>query len=111
MNLSTIHGITELLHEKSSWTTSFIKCQMVMYVLQIYPSIYSCEIHTKQITSSPLPVYQSRALAGCREGSVALAVNGRAGRRVACVLGEGGMALEVFDMESEEEEEGDMAEE
>ena len=35
---------------------------------------------------------------------MSLAVNGRAGRRVACVLGEEGLALEVFDMEGEEDE-------
>ncbi|KAI0825146.1 anaphase-promoting complex, cyclosome, subunit 4-domain-containing protein [Trametes gibbosa] len=32
------------------------------------------------------PIIQSRALRGCREGAVTLAVNGRAGRRVSCVL-------------------------
>ena len=45
-----------------------------------------------------------RELVGCREGTVALAVNGRAGRRVACVLDGEGLGLEVLDMEGEEEE-------
>ena len=48
---------------------------------------------------------QSRALLGCREGTVTLAVNGRVGRRVACVLDDGGLALEIMDVESPEEEE------
>ena len=36
-----------------------------------------------------------------------LAVNGRVSRRVACVLGEEGTSLEVFDMEGEEEDADD----
>ena len=34
-----------------------------------------------------------------------LAVNGRVGRRVACVLDDGGLALEIMDVEPPEEEE------
>ena len=33
-----------------------------------------------------------------------LAVNGRVGRRVSCVLDEAGLTLEVLDMEGDEEE-------
>ena len=33
-----------------------------------------------------------------------LAVNGRTGRRVSCVLDEAGLSLEVLDMEGEEED-------
>ncbi|EKM52609.1 uncharacterized protein PHACADRAFT_261151 [Phanerochaete carnosa HHB-10118-sp] len=54
--------------------------------------------------STPLRVVRSRTLAGCVKGSVALAANGRKGRRVVCVLGEDGTALQVFDMEGEEDE-------
>ena len=36
---------------------------------------------------------------------MSLAVNGRLGRRVACVLDSAGLALEVLDMEGEEGEE------
>lgn len=36
-----------------------------------------------------------------------LAVNGRRGRRVACVLDNSGLALEILDMEGEAEEETD----
>jgi anaphase-promoting complex subunit 4 len=45
----------------------------------------------------------ARDLVGCQEGTVTLAVNGRVGRRVACVLDAAGLALEVLDMEGEEE--------
>lgn len=50
----------------------------------------------------------SRELVGCQEGTVTLAVNGRAGRRVACVLDNAGLGLEVLDMEGEEDEEEEM---
>ena len=63
------------------------------------------------MSSTPLKVAQARTLAGCTEGAVALSVNGRKGRRVACVLGEGGTALEVFDMEGEEDDDEDEDEE
>ncbi|KAI0655069.1 anaphase-promoting complex, cyclosome, subunit 4-domain-containing protein [Cubamyces menziesii] len=39
-----------------------------------------------QLPSVPAPIVQSRPLKGCKEGGVTLAVNGRAGRRVSCVL-------------------------
>ena len=53
----------------------------------------------------------SRELAGCQEGTVTLAVNGRVGRRVACVLDAAGLGLEVVDMAGEEDEEAVEAEE
>jgi anaphase-promoting complex subunit 4 len=52
-----------------------------------------------------LPIEQRRMLAGCKDGGVSLAVNGRAGRRVACVLDDRGLALEILDMEGEGEAE------
>lgn len=56
-----------------------------------------------------MPIIQSRSLAGCRKGKVTLAVNGRVGRRVACVLDDSGLALEILDMEGEEDEAEEMA--
>jgi len=61
-----------------------------------------------QITAAPIPMTDSRELVGCQEGTVTLAVNGRVGRRVACVLDDAGLALEVLDMEGEEDEEDEM---
>ncbi|RDX55874.1 hypothetical protein OH76DRAFT_1396221 [Lentinus brumalis] len=58
-----------------------------------------------QIASAPAPIIQSRQLSGCTTGGASLAVNGRVGRRVACVLDEAGLTLEVLDMAGEEEEE------
>ncbi|TBU35229.1 anaphase-promoting complex, cyclosome, subunit 4-domain-containing protein [Dichomitus squalens] len=57
-----------------------------------------------QVPSAPAPIIQSRTLDGCRAGGVTLAVNGRSGRRVSCVLDEAGLSLEVLDMEGDEEE-------
>lgn len=51
-----------------------------------------------------MEIKQSRALAGCKDGGVSLALNGRAGRRVACVLDGTGVELEVIDMEAEAED-------
>ena len=52
-----------------------------------------------------MPIVQSRPLgAACATGGVTLAVNGRAGRRVSCVLDEAGLTLEVLDMEADEDE-------
>ncbi|EPT04312.1 hypothetical protein FOMPIDRAFT_125581 [Fomitopsis schrenkii] len=43
-------------------------------------------LECEQLSSEAAPLIQTRRLTGCREGKVALAVNGRTGRRVACVL-------------------------
>ncbi|KAI0695596.1 anaphase-promoting complex, cyclosome, subunit 4-domain-containing protein [Cytidiella melzeri] len=62
-----------------------------------------------QIAAVPIPMIGCRDLVGCQDGStVSLAVNGRVGRRVACVLDSAGQALEVLDMEGEEDEEDEM---
>ncbi|RPD82564.1 hypothetical protein L226DRAFT_451057 [Lentinus tigrinus ALCF2SS1-7] len=50
-----------------------------------------------QIPSAPAPIIQSRQLSGCTRGGASLAVNGRVGRRVACVLDEAGLTLEGED--------------
>ncbi|KAI0684827.1 hypothetical protein BC835DRAFT_1387651 [Cytidiella melzeri] len=61
------------------------------------------------IAAVPIPVIGCRDLVGCQGGNtVSLAVNGRVGRRVACVLDSAGQALEVLDMEGEEDEEDEM---
>ncbi|KAF8078603.1 anaphase-promoting complex, cyclosome, subunit 4-domain-containing protein [Lyophyllum atratum] len=44
---------------------------------------------------------RSRALTGCKVGDVSLALNGRQGRRVACVLDSKGTMLESFDVEGD----------
>lgn len=50
------------------------------------------------------PIKECRALKGCKAGNVYLAVNGRTGRRVACVLDGRGTSVETFDLEGEGED-------
>jgi anaphase-promoting complex subunit 4 len=57
----------------------------------------------RQVSSINLPITRSRVLVGYRTGTVTLAVNGRVGRRTACVLDERGLKLETFDLESGDE--------
>ncbi len=51
-----------------------------------------------------IPIKRCRRLAGCQAGEVALAVNGRTGRRVACIIGGKRMMMEVIDLEGEDAE-------
>ncbi|KAI0051696.1 hypothetical protein FA95DRAFT_1534014 [Auriscalpium vulgare] len=60
---------------------------------------------TGQVPSSRMPIKRSRRLAACGDGAAWVAVNGRAGRRVACVLGAAGV-LEVVDLEGDGDESG-----
>jgi anaphase-promoting complex subunit 4 len=61
---------------------------------------------TGQLSVIQVPIKRCQELMNCY-GEVHLAVNGRAGRRVACVL-EDGVSMEVLDMEGgEDESEGD----
>lgn len=50
------------------------------------------------------PIKRCRALAGCKDGGVSLAVNGRVNRRVACVLDASGTRMESFDLEGDGED-------
>ncbi|KAI0286967.1 anaphase-promoting complex, cyclosome, subunit 4-domain-containing protein [Russula aff. rugulosa BPL654] len=67
-----------------------------------------------QIAAVLMPIRRSYVLAGCISGEVSLALNGRIGRRVACILDRKEGVLEVLDIEGEtddeewdEEEDGD----
>jgi anaphase-promoting complex subunit 4 len=53
-----------------------------------------------------MPIRRSYVLAGCISGDVSLALNGRIGRRVACILDRKGV-LEVLDIEGETDDEWD----
>ena len=50
-----------------------------------------------------MPIKRCRELTCCESGAVSLAVNGRAGRRVACLLNSKGTTMEVLDLEGEGE--------
>ncbi|KAF9270239.1 hypothetical protein L218DRAFT_22909 [Marasmius fiardii PR-910] len=55
-----------------------------------------------ELALTPIPIKRCRALDGFRTGAVHLAVNGRVGRRIACILDYKGTTLETFDMEDDE---------
>lgn len=60
-----------------------------------------------QLMCGRVPITKCRRLAACRGGSVSLAVNGRAGRRVVCVLDGDGTTMEVLDIEGDADDESE----
>ncbi|KAF8872130.1 anaphase-promoting complex, cyclosome, subunit 4-domain-containing protein [Gymnopilus junonius] len=56
------------------------------------------------LSATRVPINRRRVLSGCKRGGVSLALNGRVGRRVACVLDSAGITLESFDLEGDGEE-------
>ncbi|KAG9101038.1 hypothetical protein FRC06_003429 [Ceratobasidium sp. 370] len=64
------------------------------------------EYESGRFSGTPVPIERSRELRAWSGGGAQLAANGRRGRRMACVLDEAG-ALEVLDMEGEDEAEAD----
>lgn len=63
------------------------------------------------VVSGGVPITKCRRLSACKGESISMAVNGRVGRRVVCVLGKDGVTMEVIDMEGDEveaDEESDM---
>ncbi|KAJ6575135.1 anaphase-promoting complex, cyclosome, subunit 4-domain-containing protein [Mycena capillaripes] len=60
-----------------------------------------------QLASIPMPIKGRRELAYGGSGPVSVALNGRVGRRVACVLDGQGTNMETLDLEGDGEQEGD----
>ncbi|KAJ7092748.1 anaphase-promoting complex, cyclosome, subunit 4-domain-containing protein [Mycena epipterygia] len=60
-----------------------------------------------QLASIPMPIRGRRGLAYGGSGPVSLALNGRVGRRVACVLDGQGTNMETLDLEGDAEQDGD----
>jgi anaphase-promoting complex subunit 4 len=75
--------------------------------VSIQPFFTVCNYHF-QIHSIPIPIKRSRELESCKIGGVSLAVNGRVGRRVTCVLDSRRTTMEILDLEGDwgSEEEG-----
>ena len=98
----------EVLDLLGSGQVRSVRCTAGWYsaVVAVAALVQQCVEHFPfKLPSAPAPITQSRTLTGCAVGGVTLAVNGRIGRRVSCVLDEAGLNLEVLDMEGEEEEE------
>ncbi|KAF9044704.1 hypothetical protein BDZ89DRAFT_1155514 [Hymenopellis radicata] len=66
--------------------------------------------HDASLQPVQVPIKRCRQLVGCESGRVNLVVNGRAGRRVACVLDEKGTAMESLDLEGDDAEENGLDE-
>lgn len=56
---------------------------------------------TGHLPSTRVMVKRYRALAGCRTGGVSCALNGRLGRKVACLLDDKGITMESIDLEND----------
>jgi len=56
-----------------------------------------------------MPIKRSCPLAACEDGDVSFAVNGRLGRRVACILDSQRLVLQVLDMEGSDPDEDEDA--
>lgn len=64
-------------------------------------------LSSSQLASIAMPIKGRRELAYGGSGPVSLALNGRVGRRVACVLDGQGTNMETLDLEGDGEQEGD----
>lgn len=64
-------------------------------------------LNSSQLPSIPMPIRGRRELAYGGSGPVSLALNGRVGRRVACVLDGQGTNMETLDLEGDAEQDGD----
>lgn len=62
-----------------------------------------------QLPSVRFPIKRCRGLVGCETGPVSLAVNGRVGRRVACVLDNRRTTMQSLDLEGDGEDTEDDA--
>jgi len=65
---------------------------------------FICVPHFFQLRSARIPIKRCRRLAACGNAEVSLAVNGRVGRRVACLLDNTGTAMETLDLEGDGED-------
>ncbi|KAF8609635.1 hypothetical protein BDV93DRAFT_540863 [Ceratobasidium sp. AG-I] len=85
----------------------------VVYSREALIELVMDRYETGRLPGTHLPVERSRELQACTTGEAQLAVNGRRGRRMACVLDTAELVLEVLDMEGEdsdaEESDGDEA--
>jgi anaphase-promoting complex subunit 4 len=57
-----------------------------------------------QLPSTKIGIKRYRGLTSCKEGRISLALNGRKGRRVGCVLDGTGTMLECIDLEGDGED-------
>ena len=63
-----------------------------------------CFFFFLQLPSTKIVVKRYRGLTSCKEGMVSIALNGRKGRRVGCVLDGTGTIVECIDLEGDGED-------
>lgn len=92
-----------------------VRRQKADQVRRIKPELRTAEGTDEEtclkIVTVLMPIKRSYVLAGCSDGGVSLAVNGRAGRRVVCVLDHKKAVLDVLDVEGDAEDESEGEEE
>ncbi|KAH7911187.1 anaphase-promoting complex, cyclosome, subunit 4-domain-containing protein [Hygrophoropsis aurantiaca] len=85
--------------QSEGYVNAPVRKEIVTYVVQRW--------NEGHFPSASIPIKRCRQLIACKNGPVSLAMNGRIGRRVVCILDGSGGTMEILDMEGDEEMEGD----
>jgi anaphase-promoting complex subunit 4 len=96
-----VHRALQLWNEEQVCTMQ--RC-ILIDILPTNGRLLICALCILQAPPADIPIKRCRELIVGKEGDVSLAVNGRTGRRVACVLDTKGSTMEILDMEGSSEE-------
>jgi anaphase-promoting complex subunit 4 len=97
MFAATVHySALEYQTQSEGYVKGPARKDMIANVLQ--------RLNEGHLSLKPIPIKRRRQLTACRDGSVSLAVNGRVGRRVVCILDGVGTTMDILDMEGDEDE-------
>lgn len=100
MFAATVHYSTlEYQTQSEGYVNGPSRKDMIANVLQ--------RLNEGHLSLKGIPIKRRRQLSACRDGSVSLAVNGRVGRRVVCVLDGDGTTMDILDMEGDEDMEAE----
>jgi anaphase-promoting complex subunit 4 len=100
MFAATVHYSTlEYQTQSEGYVNGPARKDMIANVLQ--------RLDEGHLSLKPIPIKRRRQLTACRDGSVSLAVNGRVGRRVVCILDGEGTTMDILDMEGDEDMEAE----
>lgn len=100
MFAATVHySALEYQTRSEGYVNSPARKDMIANVLQ--------RLNEGHLLLKPIPIKRRRQLTACRDGSVSLAVNGRVGRRVVCILDGDGTTMDILDMEGDEDMEAE----